>query len=60
MHLSMFSPRVGVVGIPLALDQQKITSPGNLTEQFDRGMDTLFAIPFALDALDRNSRINYV
>ena len=37
MHLSMFSSRVRVVGIPWGLKQQKIICPGNLTEHFDTG-----------------------
>ena len=57
MHLSMFYPREGVVGIPLELDKQKITSPGNLTEHFDR---TLWHRDGTLDTLHWNSRRNCV
>ena len=41
MRLSMFSPRGGGGGggDSLGINQQKITSPGNLTEHFDTGKE---------------------
>ena len=44
MHLSMFSHRGGVAGIPWGLDSQTVTALGNLTDDFGTGVGQMFQI----------------